>query len=85
MARIDYAALSTSSHARGSRQLADVHPLLRFDNVDDDNDDVGEVETEFLKPPMKGMELVKLHASGKKKDRVNLMFLADGCKFPHSR
>lgn len=33
---------------------------------------------------MEGMELIELHASGKKEERVNLMFLADGCKFPVS-
>lgn len=29
--------------------------------------------------PMKGMELVKLHVSGDSSERVNLMFMADGC------
>jgi hypothetical protein len=31
------------------------------------------------KVPMKGMELVKLHVSGDSSERVNLMFMADGC------
>jgi uncharacterized membrane protein len=30
---------------------------------------------------MKGMELVKLHVSGDSDERVNLMFMADGCMY----
>ena len=36
------------------------------------------------KVPMKGMELVKLHVSGDSSERVNLMFMADGCMYFHA-
>lgn len=69
--RVDYSAFN-------SQQSIDAEYYLRYDNEIEAFG--GEDDDESLKPPVKGMELVKLHVSGEKKDRVNLMFLADGCE-----
>jgi hypothetical protein len=67
--RINYTALSESYNTPLSSYL------LRFEQDKNLIFDHGD------KPPMKGMELVKLHVSGASDKRVNLMFMADGCKF----
>ena len=52
--------------------------LLRFETLDEKFHHGSDSS-----PPMKGMELVKLHGSGQSKERVNLMFMADGCTYIH--
>ena len=52
--------------------------LLRFETLDEKFHHGSDSS-----PPMKGMELVKLHDSGESKERVNLMFMADGCTYIH--
>jgi hypothetical protein len=47
--------------------------LLRFEDPPE------ALDSSHGKAPMKGMELVKLHVSGESSERVNLMFMADGC------
>lgn len=74
--RVDYLDLSEKHDVFD----VDAQHLLRYDAAADVELDDFEDETNTLKPPVKGMELVKLHVSGTKKARVNLMFLADGCK-----
>jgi hypothetical protein len=66
--RINYAALANTGTS-----------LLRFD-IQDEGFDLEQLDE--LRPPLKGMELVKLHESGPTDKRVNLMFMADGCRSP---
>jgi hypothetical protein len=66
--RIDYAALGETDSPLSRH-------LLRFDEQDEDLEQLNE-----SRPPIEGMELVKLHESGPTDKRVNLVFMADGCE-----